>query len=275
MSATTTTAPLAFITGASSGIGQALAARYASQGWRLALVARREGVLQEWARGQGLDEARCVAYRADVADADSIIAAGLACIVRQGVPDVVIACAGISVGMDTSWREDLDVMRDTLTLNVLGMAATFHPFLEPMRERRSGTLVGVASMAALRGLPGHGAYCASKAGVVAYCESLRVECRGSGVHVVTILPGYVATPLTARNPYRMPFMISAETFAERAAKAISAGARRRVIPWQMALVDPLLRNLPGVLYDRLFKGRKRKPRRAGVSGDAGGAGSSA
>jgi len=265
MTTGTTQAPLAFITGASSGIGQALAARYAALGWRLALVARREGVLQEWARGAGLGAERCVAYGADVADEAGIVAAGEACIARQGLPDVVIANAGISVGMDTAEREDLGVMRDMLMLNVLGVAATFHPFLAGMRERGSGRLVGVASMAALRGLPGHGAYCASKAGVVAYCESLRVESRASGVRVVTLLPGYVATPLTARNPYRMPFLIDADTFAERAVRAIESGTSRRVIPWQMALVAPLMRNLPNAVYDRLFKGRKRKPRRNGGS----------
>lgn len=255
-------APLAFITGASSGIGQALAARYAALGWRLALVARREAVLQEWARSKGLDESRCVAYAADVGEVPSIVAAGEACVARQGLPDVVIANAGVSIGMDTAQREDLDMMRDMLALNVLGVAATFHPFLAGMRERGSGRLVGVASMAALRGLPGHGAYCATKAGVVAYCESLRVETRASGVRVVTLLPGYVATPLTAGNPYSMPFLIDAATFAERAVRAIDAGTSRRVIPWQMALVAPLMRNLPNAVYDRLFKGRKRKPRRA-------------
>jgi short-subunit dehydrogenase len=258
---TTAGSPLAFITGASSGIGQALAKAYAARGWRLALVARREEVIDDWARAQGLGPERCRAWRADVAEPASIIAAAERCIAAQGLPDVVIANAGISVGMDTAEREDLEVMRDTLNLNVLGAAATFHPFLAAMRERRSGTLVGIASMAALRGLPGHGAYCASKSALVAYCESLRVESRESGVRVVTILPGYVATPLTARNPYSMPFLIDADTFAARALKAIDAGASRRIVPWQMALVAPVLRGLPNVLYDRLFKGKKRKPRR--------------
>ena len=258
---TVTAAPLAFITGASSGIGQALAARYALQGWRLALVARREPVLQAWADAQGLGEERCVSYAADASVPDSIAAAARACVARQGLPDVVIANAGISVGMDTAEREDLEVMRETLALNVLGVAATFHPFVAAMRQRGSGRLVGVASMAALRGLPGHGAYCASKAGVVAYCESLRGECRGSGVAVVTLIPGYVVTPLTARNPYAMPFLISAEAFAERAVAAVAAGSSERIIPWQMAFVAPLLRNLPNALYDRLLAGKGRKPRR--------------
>jgi hypothetical protein len=254
-------ARLVFITGASSGIGQALAARYAGAGWRLALVARRAAEIQAWADAQGLPPARVGIYHADVAVPDSIVGAGADCIARQGLPDVVIANAGISVGIDTAERADLAVMRDTFATNNLGLAATFHPFLRGMRERRSGTLVGIASMAAIRGLPGHAAYCASKAAVVAYCESLRIECRSQGVQVVTLLPGYVATPLTARNPYPMPFIISAEAFACRAQRAIEAGTSYRVIPWQMAVVAKLMRLLPNPLFDRLVAGRGRKPRR--------------
>jgi short-subunit dehydrogenase len=254
-------APLVFITGASSGIGQALALRYAAAGWRLALAARRTAELQAWADAQGLAADRLAIYGADVAVTDSIVRAGQDCIARQGLPDVVIANAGISVGMDTAQREDLDVMRDTLATNNLGLAATFHPFLRAMRERRSGTLVGVASVAAIRGLPGHGAYCASKAAVVAYCESLRGECRGQGVRVVTLLPGYIATPLTAGNPYPMPFLMPAAVFAEKAFATIAAGTSYRVIPWQMGVVAKLLRLLPNPLFDRVLAGRGRKPRR--------------
>ena len=254
-------APLIFITGASSGIGQALAARYAAAGWRLALVARRVEALRDWAQAQGLGEDRCALYRADVAVVDEIVAAGQACIAAQGLPDVVVANAGISVGMDTAERADLEVLRETLALNNTGLAATFHPFLRGMRERRRGTLVGVASVAAIRGLPGHGAYCASKAAVVAYCESLRGECRPFGVRVVTLLPGYIATPLTAGNPYPMPFLMTSQAFAARAYRAIQAGASYRVIPWQMGVAAKLLRALPNPLFDRLFAGRGRKPRR--------------
>jgi short-subunit dehydrogenase len=254
-------APLIFITGASSGIGQALAARYAQAGWRLALVARRTEVLQAWVASQGLGSDRAAIFGADVADTEQIVAAGRRCIAECGLPDVVVACAGISIGMDTAVRGDLEVMRELFAINNIGLAATFHPFLAPMRERRRGTLVGVASVAAIRGLPGHGAYSASKAGVVAYCESLRVECRGSGVSVVTLLPGYVATPLTARNSYSMPFLMEPEAFAERAFRAIEAGASYRVIPWPMGLLAKLLRLLPNRVYDRLLAGRGRKPRR--------------
>jgi short-subunit dehydrogenase len=255
-------APLIFITGASGGIGQALATRYAEAGWRLALVARRTAEVEAWALRLGLAPERWTVYAADVRQTDSIVAAGAACIERQGVPDVVVACAGISVGMDSAVREDLDVMHEVFAINNIGMAATFHPFVAAMRARRSGTLVGIASVSAIRGLPGHGAYCASKSAVVAYCESLRGECRADGVRVVTLLPGYIATPLTAKNPYSMPFLMAPDAFAERAFRAIQAGSSYRVIPWQMGVVAKLLRLLPNALFDRLMAGRGRKPRRA-------------
>jgi NAD(P)-dependent dehydrogenase (short-subunit alcohol dehydrogenase family) len=252
--------PLVYITGASSGIGQALAARFHAGGWRLALVARRSAETEQWARSQGITADDVKVYAADVRDTASITAAGRACIAAQGLPDAVIANAGISVGMDTADPADLEVMRATFETNNLGMAATFQPFVAPMCERRSGRLVGIASVAAIRGLPGHGAYCASKAAVVSYCESLRGECRPAGVKVVTITPGYIDTPLTRENRYPMPFLMPAEAFADRAFRAIVAGDSYRVIPWQMGVVAKLLRVLPNPIYDRLLAGRARKRR---------------
>ncbi len=252
--------PLVFITGASSGIGQALAWRYGQAGWRLALVARRVGEIERWAREQGLDPQRYAVYGADVADTDSIVAAGLACIAGQGLPDVVIANAGISAGIDTAVRGDIDVLARTFATNNVGLAATFHPFVAPMVLRGSGRLVGMASVAGIRGLPGHGAYCASKAAVISYCESLRGEMRGSGVGVVTLCPGYVDTPLTRKNRYPMPFLIKAPDFADRAFRAIEAGVSYRVIPWQMGIVARLLRLLPIALFDQMLAGRPRKHR---------------
>ena len=252
--------PLVFITGASSGIGQALALRYYQAGFALALSARRTAAMQDWADSLCLGPDRCMIYGADVADADSIVAAGQACLARQGVPDVVIANAGISMGMDTRMRADLEVMRQTFATNNLGLAATFHPFIEAMVMRGSGRLVGIASVAGIRGLPGHGAYCASKAAVISYCESLRGELRPSGVQVTTICPGYIDTPLTRENRYAMPFLMAADEFAEQAFVAIEAGATYRVIPWQMALVAKLLRVLPDAVLDRALAGRPRKHR---------------
>jgi short-subunit dehydrogenase len=251
---------LAFITGASSGIGQALAARYYRAGWRLALVARRADEMHRFLQAQGFEPARVAVYGADVSDSDSITGAGRQCIASHGLPDVVLANAGISIGVDTAERADLDVMRRTFETNNIGMAATFQPFVRAMCERRSGTLVGIASVAGIRGLPGHGAYCASKAAAISYCESLRGECRPHGVKVVTIVPGYIATPLTHGNPYPMPFLMQPDDFAERAFRAIGAGASYRVIPWQMGVVAKLLRALPNAVFDRVLAGRPRKPR---------------
>ena len=251
---------LAFITGASSGIGQALAARFHAAGYDLALIARRTVEIEAWAVKRKIDSERCQIYSADMTQIDSIVAAGGACLKRQGVPDVVIASAGISIGIDTAERGDLDVFTRLLAINNVGMAATFHPFVQAMRARGSGRLVGIGSVAAIRGLPGHGAYCASKAGVVAYCESLRAELHGSGVKVVTISPGYIDTPLTRGNRYRMPFLMQPDDFADKAFHAIEAGTSYRVIPWQMGVAAKVLRVLPNALFDRVVQGRGRKRR---------------
>ena len=252
--------PLVFITGASSGIGQALALRFYQAGYRLALAARRTHEVKSWVGAMNMSVSSYEIYSADVSDTASIVAAGQDCIASQGVPDVVIANAGISIGMDSAIRADLDVMARTFATNNIGVAATFHPFINAMTERGSGALVGIGSVAGIRGLPGHGAYCASKAAVIAYCESLRGELKTSGVKVVTICPGYINTPLTQKNSYSMPFLMQPEAFAEDAFHAIEAGASYRVIPWQMGVVAKLLRLLPNTMFDKALAGRARKPR---------------
>ena len=252
--------PLVFITGASSGIGQALALRFYQAGYRLALAARRTQEVKSWAEAANISASSYEIYSADVSDIDSIVAAGQACLANQGVPDVVIANAGISIGMDSAIRSDLDVMVRTFATNNVGMAATFQPFISAMTKRGSGALVGIGSVAGIRGLPGHGAYCASKAAVIAYCESLRGELKTSGVKVVTICPGYIDTPLTQKNRYAMPFLMPPEAFADQAFAAIKARVSYRVIPWQMGAVAKLLRLLPNALFDKALAGRARKSR---------------
>jgi short-subunit dehydrogenase len=251
---------LIFITGASSGIGQALAWRFYQAGYSLALVARRTQEIHEWAQQRSLESQRYKIYSADVSSIDSIVAAGQLCLQQQGVPDVVIANAGISIGVDSSIREDIDALAKTFATNNIGMAATFHPFIEAMAQRGSGRIVGIGSAAGIRGLPGHGAYCASKAAVISYCESLRGELRSSGVKVVTLCPGYIDTPLTRHNRYSMPFLMQVEDFSNKAFLAIQAGHSYRVIPWQMGWVTKLLRILPNWLFDKVFAGRPRKRR---------------
>ena len=251
---------LVFITGATSGLGQALALHYLQQGANLALVARRTEVIKSWLEAYKISADSYAIYSADVADPSSLAVAAQDCVARQGVPDVVIANAGISIGVDSSRPEDIDVMARILSTNVVGVAATFGPFINAMVARGSGTLVGIGSVAGIRGLPGHGGYCASKAAVISYCESLRGELRGSGVTVVTICPGYIATPLTQNNSYSMPFLMQADVFAEEAFETIEAQVSYRVIPWQMGVVAKLLRLLPNWLFDKALAGRPRKPR---------------
>jgi len=215
----------ALVTGASSGIGQALAARFHRAGYRLALVARRVAEVQAWAQSQGFAADTWAVYAADVRDVDAITGAGRACIAAQGLPNVVIAAAGISVGIDTAIFDDLEVMRAIYETNNLGTAATFQPFVTPMRERRSGTLVGIASVSGIRGLPGHGAYCASKAAVISHCETLRVASLPPAVMyaIGSTLPGVsrlyrstiasrtrTGSTLSIR-PTRRPFLVNAGT----------------------------------------------------------------
>lgn len=254
---------LVLITGASSGIGQALALHYARRGDRLALVARRKEAIKTWLSACEISVDSYEIYSVDVADINGMAAMAQDCMARQGVPDVVIANAGISIGVDSSVHSDLDVMARIFATNVTGVAATFGPFIKAMVARGSGSLVGIGSVAGIRGLPGHGAYCASKAAVISYCESLRGELRTSGVKVVTVCPGYIATPLTQNNRYRMPFLMQPEVFAKKACRAIDARKSYCVIPWQMGVVAKLLRVLPNALFDRLLAGRPRKPRVAG------------
>ena len=254
---------LVLITGASSGIGRALAQCFYRAGFDLALVARRTDAVQTWAVEQGIAPQRYRVYQADVSNLDSIVAAGKACIDSQGLPDVVIANAGISIGVDTAVRADLDVMQSIFATNNIGLAATFHPFITAMAARGSGTLVGIGSVAGIRGIPGHGGYSASKAAVIAYCESLRGEMRDAGVRVVTLCPGYIDTPLTRQNQYSMPFLMPVDDFANEALKAILAGKSYQVIPWQMGIVAKILRLLPNALMDRIFSGRPRKKRATG------------
>jgi short-subunit dehydrogenase len=256
-----TRSPIVFLTGASSGIGAALARHYAARGATLGLYARRAAALA--ALAAELSPGACATYVGDVRDAEALQRAGADFMARFGVPDIVIANAGVSRGTLTDFAEDLPAFRAVFDTNVLGLVHTFHPFLGAMREARRGVLAGIASVAGLRGLPGSGAYSASKAAAITYLESLRVELVGSGVAVVTVCPGYVATPLTERNRYPMPFRIGADKAARLIARAISRRRRFCILPWPMALVARVLRALPRPLYERAFAHAPRKARDSG------------
>ena len=249
--------PAVFITGASSGIGEALARHYAARGAILGLVARREELLGAL---KGSLPGTVETYACDVRDLRQVKSAATDFITRHGAPDIVIGNAGISRGTLTEFEEDVAAFRETLEINVMGLVNTFHPFIAPMRARGAGSLVGIASVAGFRGLPGASAYSASKAAAIRYLEALRVELRQTGIKVTTICPGYIATAMTERNPYPMPFIIGADDAARRFARVIDRGDRYAVIPWQMAIVGRILGILPNVIYDALASKAGRKPR---------------
>lgn len=245
------------ITGASSGIGEALAKHYAARGATLALIARRQ---QELERLSGALPGLTFCYPLDVTDAEALKAAAADFIAKAGVPDLVIGNAGISVGTLTQEAGDQPVFERVLSVNVVGLFNTFQPFIAPMCKAGHGTLAGIASVAGIRGLPGSGAYSASKAAAITYLEALRGEVRGNGLKVVTVLPGYIETPMTAHNPYPMPFILPVDEAARRIARVIDSGTSYAVVPWQMAIVAKLLRLLPNRLFDAILSGRGRKPR---------------
>ena len=246
-----------FITGASTGIGAALARHYAGPESEIGLFARRSDLLEQLAASL---PGRTALYAADITDTAALGAAAKDFLVRFGTPDLVIANAGVSVGTRGDELQDVDKLRRVLDVNVAGLAATLAAFAPSMRAAGNGTLCGIASVAGLRGIPGAGAYSASKAAAISWLESLRTELAGTGVSVVTICPGYIDTPMTKVNKYQMPFLISADDAARRFARAIESRRRLAVIPWQMAIVATLLRAMPAWLYDRLAARAPRKPR---------------
>lgn len=249
------------ISGASSGLGRALAHYYADMGATLGLVARRGDLLEAVAAELSSSPSSAASiYVADVRDAPAIRTAAEDFMHRYGRPDIVIANAGISRGTLIEYAQDSEVFEDIVATNLVGMVNLFQPFAAAMRAAGHGSLVGIASVAGYRGLPGSGAYSASKAAVISYLESLRVEMHGSGVAVITICPGYVVTPMTANNPFRMPFILTAEEVAEKIVRVVENKTSFAVIPWQMAVVARVLKVLPNFVFDRLFARAPRKPR---------------
>ena len=250
-----------FITGASSGIGAALAREYAARGAVLGLLGRRRDALDQL-RQSLPDSSRHQVYVVDVLDRAALASAAQDFLAVNGGADIVIACAGISQGTLTEQADDLAVFDAVFATNMNATVATFAPFIAAMKTQSTPCrLVGIGSVAGIRGMRGAGAYCASKAALHSYCEALRVELRPSNIRVVTIAPGYIDTPMTRANRFPMPFLMPPERFATEAVAAIARGDSYRVLPWQMGVVARLLRLLPNALFDRLFARAPTKPRR--------------
>lgn len=254
-----------FITGASSGIGEALAheyaERYKNDNSILGLVSRRSEHLQKLQKTlEETYQVKCAIYPLDVRDHSTLAAAATDFLQQHGAPDVVIANAGVSSGTLTEHQQDIAAFQAVMDINVLGLVHTFQPFIKAMRDAGKGQLVGIASVAGIRGLPGAGAYSASKAAAIAYLESLRVEMLHHNIAVTTIAPGYIRTPMTDINTYSMPFLMDADIAAGKFVNAIENKRRFVVIPWQMGWVARLMRFIPPMLWDFMAKNAPHKSR---------------
>lgn len=254
-----------FITGASSGIGEALAIEYAkhhnNNNATIGLIARRSEHLQNLKfKLEKSYQVKCEIYPLDVRDNAALALAANNFMRLHGAPDVVIACAGVSRGTLTEYKEDIAAFQAVMDINVMGMVHTFQPFIAAMKQAGQGQLVGIASVAGIRGLPGAGAYSASKAAAITYLESLRVEMAASNITVTTIAPGYIRSAMTAVNDYKMPFLMDADIAACKFINTIERKRRFVVIPWQMGWLARFMRFIPPFLWDFAMKKAPHKKR---------------
>ena len=247
-----------FITGDTSGIGESLARQYADQGATLGLVGRRTELLTKI---KSKIKTPCDIYAVDVTDQKALQKAASHFMKKYGAPDIVIANAGVSTGTLAGEKEDLHTFKRVIEINLFGVIHTFLPFIEAFKKKKSGQLVGIASVAGIRGLPGSGAYSTSKAALINYLESLRIEMKPFGIHVTTIAPGYIHTPMTKHNRYAMPFILDVDVAVSRFMKAIQNKKGFVIIPWQMNMVGTLMKLLPSSLWDFLAKGGPKKIRK--------------
>jgi len=254
----------ALLTGAGGGIGLAVTEAFLAEGARCTAV----DLAPEPSAGLAALLARYpdrLAYAAaDVTRVDAIGALVDAAAAHFGAVDVLFNNAAV-FDMAPLLESDAAMYERLFDVNVKGMFFVMQAVLARLvAAGRRGSVVNLASQAGRRGEALVAHYCASKAAVISYCESLRIELRADGVKVVTISPGYIDTPLTRGNPYRMPFLMPVDDFANQVFDAIAGGVSYRVIPWQMGVVAKLMRLLPNALFDRLASGRGRKPRASGT-----------
>lgn len=232
-----------FLTGASSGIGRGLALRLAKPGAALGLVARRQELLADLARKLEARGCRALVLSRDVRDTSAMSAAAQEFLDWAGGADLVIANAGIGEGR-RSERIDPERAAEVLAVNVLGVANTVFPFVGPLRERGAGVLAAVGSVAGFRAMPGSLSYSASKAAVHTLMDGLRMELHGSGVHAMTLCPGFIRTPLTDKNAFRMPFLMDCDRACDQMVRAIERREKTYVFPWQMRMASFALRHGP-------------------------------
>jgi short-subunit dehydrogenase len=234
---------VAIVTGASSGLGEALSRELAKRGDRVGLIARRRERIDALAtelRGNG---GTVVAIAADVADRTALTTAINEARRELGPIDLMIANAGLGLPdfLDPFTVDDIELM---IRVNLLGVVYCINAVLPEMLARRSGHIVGISSMGAYNGMPGSGGYCASKAGVSTLLKALRIQLRGTGVAMTTVCPGFIRTPMTDVNDFKMPWLQEPDAAARKVLRAIDRGLKVYNFPWQLAALMHVLKRLP-------------------------------
>ncbi len=239
------------ITGASSGIGRALSIELARRGATIGLVARRQDVLKQIVNEIKTAGGLAIDLPADVTDRDAIHLAAQTLLQNFGHIDVLIASAGISTTTNVNDFCEIEAAR-VIEVNLIGVINTITAVLPNMRERKTGHLVALSSLAAYRGLPKSATYCASKAAVSVLFESLRIDLKADGIDVTIIHPGFIKTPSTATRK-RMPFLLELDQAATKMIRAIEKRKKSYAFPWQLATIVRACLLLPAPLYDAIAR----------------------
>lgn len=241
---------IAWISGASSGIGAELARQLAARGTKVVLSARRRELLEEVAASIRAAGGRARVEPLDVSDPEATVEALRRLDDELGGIDLVIANAGVGNSrraVELGWED----CAPTIAINVDGAVASLLALLPRMVERGHGHLVGISSLAGYRGMPASAAYSASKAFLITFLESLRVDLRGTGVFVTDVRPGFVRTPMTDANRFHMPFLMDVRDAAARVVDGIERRKAVVTFPWRLAALAQLARFVPTWLWDRL------------------------
>ena len=234
-----------FITGGTTGIGLALAKNFLSRGFKVGVCGRDLSKLEPALK----NIPQLFSYQADVTSKEDLQKSIGDFALRNGGLDIIVANAGIGVGAKDG-SLNFDLFEKVIDINVKGVLNTFEESVKHFKERE-GHLVAISSVAAFSGLPGVGAYSASKAAVFRLCEGLSIDLKRKGISVTCICPGFIKTPLTDRNNHKMPFLISAEAGAEKISRAIMKKKDLYIFPWQMAFIMLFSEKLPRWIYRQL------------------------
>ncbi len=242
---------IVFLTGASSGIGEALALEIAQRGAVVGLLARREELLRQIFDKINQNGGLARNFTVDITDARAVAGAAQSLRNEFGNIDVLIANAGISGNEKETRNLDAEAVTRVIDTNLIGAVNSVAAVLPQMLERKSGQLVAISSLAGFRGLPKSAAYCASKAGMTAFFESVRLDVQNRGVSVTIIQPGFIKTPLTSGREAKMPFLMELEDSIPHFLNAMEKRKKFAAFPWQLAAVVRAARFFPAALYDRI------------------------